>query len=40
MPLLAAGWEINFLHFITIDYGLPFLGMSKENQAPMGITVL
>jgi hypothetical protein len=39
MPLLAAGWGIGFLHFITIDYGLPFPGMSKENLSPMGIAV-
>jgi hypothetical protein len=36
---LAAGWEIIFISFITIDYGLPFPGMSQKKQAPMGIAV-
>jgi len=36
---LAAGWEINFFYFITIDCGLLFSGMSKKTQAPMGIAV-
>jgi hypothetical protein len=32
MPLLATGWEINFLYFITIDCGLPFPSMSKKTK--------